>query len=139
MNREKDSMRMRLSATLLSLALVAACGPEPLTVTLADMDDRTARFDVANASDDDLESVSFELVFRSADGGVTRADTVSYESVTDPSTCDIVPFVRSGEQTFFAWRVPPGSVSVTASVVETSFFDGKIQPGTGGGRWCAED
>ena len=130
-------MKKRLTVMLLPIAM-GACGAEPVTVTLSEIDDRIARFEVANASPDDVESISIEVTFRSEDASVVRVDTVTYEYVSDPATCDIIPFVRSGEQTFFAWRVPPDGVSATAAVLETNFFEGVIPPGTPG-RWCAEE
>ena len=130
-------MKMR-PAWITLLLLVGACGAEPVTVTLSEIDDRIARFEVANESTDDVRSISMEVTFRDGDGGVVRVDTVTYEYVSDPSTCDIIPFVRSGEQTFFAWRVAPGAVSATVSVLETTFFEGVVPPGTPG-RWCAEE
>ena len=125
-------MKMRLTVMLLPIA-VGACGAEPVTVTLSEIDDRIARFEVANESPDDVESISIEVTFRSEDASVVRVDTVTYEHVSDPSTCDIIPFVRSGEQTVFAWRVPSGAVSVPSSCTWCWWASWRTKPRCGSG------
>ena len=119
---------MRTSLVAASLLVAFACGSEPVTVSFAEASDGIARFTVENRSEQDVRSISFELSFRSENGGVLSVDTVTYETTRDASTGEPKAFVRAGEETFFPTSMPSNSVSATGRVLGITFMDGTLWP-----------
>ena len=85
---------------------------------------------VVNRSARDVQSISFEVSFRSQAGEVVRVDTVAYTTTTDAATGDPTAFVKAGDETFFMTKKPSNSVSATATVVELTYIDGTKWPET---------
>lgn len=107
------------------LLLLTACGPNPVALRFDEVNDRgLGLFTVVNSSDKDVASIGFEVVFRSAEGGVVSVDTIAYEMTTDASTGKSTAFVSARDETFFAWRMPKTSVSASGTVLYVEFFDG---------------
>ncbi len=118
---------MRSPLVMISLLVAAGCSSEPVTVTFEEATDGLARFTIENRSEQDVRSISFELSFRSQAGDLAHIDTVTYTSKTNAEG-DVSAFVRAGDETFFVSKLPPSSVSASATVIEITFWDGTAWP-----------
>ena len=121
---------LRSPFLMTSLLVAAACGAEPVTVTFDEATGGLARLVVVNRSERDVQSISFELSFRSQAGEVVRVDTVAYTSTTDAATGNPTAFVKAEDETFFVTKGPSNSVSATATVLELTYIDGTRWPET---------
>ena len=116
---------MRPALGLVFLLLVTACGP--VTVTVFEVRNGMVRFVVENRSEVDVQSISFEVLFRSPSGDPQTADTIVYTATRDEAG-NPSAFVRAQDETFFNARLPSGSVYATARVLEVAFSDGSARP-----------
>ena len=119
---------MRLPLAVTSLLIATACGSEPVTVRFDEVKNDLAFFFVLNQSERDVESIDFELSFRSQGGDVLSVDTVGYATTPDAATGYPTAFVKSGAETFFVAKMPSNAVSATATVIDLTYIDGTKWP-----------
>lgn len=101
---------------ILLVGIALGCQPEGVNVELEKIDEGLARFTVDNRTADDIESIEFELVFYDEAGEEISRTSHGFKQTSN--SAEIIPFVRAGQSTFFATKVPEGTFNATAYVIE---------------------
>jgi hypothetical protein len=99
------------------LFCLSACSKEGIQVELTEIKNNLVLFAVENHTNQDIYSIEFEITYYSSDKSLLKIDTVSYSKTTDVAG-NIVPFVKSGKETFITYSMPQETSSATARVLK---------------------
>ncbi len=108
-------MNARLLSCLLVLLSLGGCKKSDHYIALKEINERTAMFDVANLSDTDAMAMDFELTYMAPNDSVILVDTVEFTQRGRDGTPGV--FLKAGDTTFFAQRIPEGTTTASGRVI----------------------
>lgn len=79
-----------------------------------------ALFTVENNTAKDIYSIVFEVRLFAEDKSILKIDTVSYSN-TSSTEGNTLPFLKSGEETFFPYSLTKQTVKASAKVLSYEF------------------
>ncbi|QYH39550.1 hypothetical protein GYM62_12450 [Algoriphagus sp. NBT04N3] len=113
-------MKSKLGIILISFFIgpgLLSCSSDPIEVKFKEFRGNLVLFTVENNMEQDINSISCEITYYSANRAILEIDTLQFSKSQDV-TGKHIPFLKAGEETFFTYRTPEKTISAKAEVID---------------------
>ncbi len=111
---------MNKSKTLIViLILLSACTKNLINVEFIEIKNDTARFDIKNHSEKDLDRITVKIMYLNENNSVILTDTISYKMNKEDESNK--PFLKAGEETFIIQKIPNNCILARIKILDMGF------------------